>query len=141
MRRDTGGLLRWRYAWALGTRCSDVRGDLLHGALLIGAGIRISMAGKGAWRDNVFADAALRVVERIWKSVKNEEVSLRAYTGVSDARASIARDLAFHNGRETAPKSSGAALTCEISALNALRALPRERVSPWREAEFLPAEA
>ena len=45
---------------------------------LIGAGIKISMDGKGAWRDNVFADAALRVVERIWRSVKYEEVYLRA---------------------------------------------------------------
>lgn len=42
------------------------------------------MDGKGAWRDNVF-------VERIWKSVKYEEVFLRAYAGVSDARASIGR--------------------------------------------------
>jgi transposase InsO family protein len=61
-------------------------------ALLIGAGIRISMDGKGAWRDNVF-------VERIWKSVKYEEVYLRAYASVSDARASIGRYLAFYNGR------------------------------------------
>lgn len=52
-------------------------------ALLIGAGIRISMDGKGAWRDNVF-------VERIWKSVKYEEVYLRAYASVSDGRASSA---------------------------------------------------
>ena len=44
---------------------------------------------KGAWRDNVFADAALRVVERLWKSVKYEEVYLRAYASVSEARASL----------------------------------------------------
>lgn len=60
--------------------------------LLIGAGIKISMDGKGAWRDNVF-------VERIWKSVKYEEVYLRAYASVSDARASIGRYLAFYNGQ------------------------------------------
>ncbi len=46
--------------------------------------IPISMDRKGAWRDNVF-------VERIWKSVKDEEVYLRAYVSVSEARASIGR--------------------------------------------------
>ena len=43
--------------------------------------IEISMDGRGAWRDNVF-------VERLWRSVKYEEVYLRAYDSVSDARAS-----------------------------------------------------
>jgi transposase InsO family protein len=49
-------------------------------------GITISMNGKGAWRDNVF-------VERLWRSVKYEEVYLRAYDSVSEARASIGQDL------------------------------------------------
>jgi putative transposase len=53
--------------------------------------IRISMDGKGAWRDNVF-------VERLWRSVKYEEVYLRAYDSVSDARASI-RYLDLYNRR------------------------------------------
>jgi putative transposase len=52
--------------------------------LLVGAGIKISMDGKGAWRDNVF-------VERIWKSVKYEEVYLHAHATVSEARTSIGR--------------------------------------------------
>ena len=60
--------------------------------LLIAADIRISMDGKGAWRDNVF-------VERLWKSVKYEEVYLRAYASVSEARASIGRYLDFFNTR------------------------------------------
>ena len=55
-------------------------------------GIKISMDGKGAWRDNVF-------VERIWKSVKYEEVYLHAYDSVSAARASIGRYLDFYNRR------------------------------------------
>ena len=59
--------------------------------------IAISMDGKGAWRDNVF-------VERLWRSVKYEEVYLRAYDSVSDARASIGRYLDFYNGRR--PHSS-----------------------------------
>jgi putative transposase len=52
--------------------------------VLIKNGIAVSMDGKSAWRDNVF-------VERLWRSVKYEEVYLRAYEGVSDARASIGR--------------------------------------------------
>src|SRR5260221_10318068 len=59
--------------------------------------IAISMDGKGAWRDNVF-------VERLWRSVKYEEVYLRAYENVSEARASIGRYLDFYNGRR--PHSS-----------------------------------
>ncbi len=60
--------------------------------LLISNGIRISMDGKGAWRDNVF-------VERVWKSVKYEEVYLKAYANVPEARASIGKYLDFYNGR------------------------------------------
>src|ERR1700675_2259515 len=59
-------------------------------AVLIANKIAISMDGKGAWRDNVF-------VERIWKSVKYEEVYLHAYDSVGVARASLARYLDFYN--------------------------------------------
>jgi putative transposase len=55
-------------------------------------GIRISMDGKGRWRDNVF-------VERLWRSVKYEEVYLHAYETVSDAKAGIARYMTFFNTR------------------------------------------
>jgi putative transposase len=65
--------------------------------VLANNGIAISMDGKGAWRDNVF-------VERLWRSVKYEEVYLRAYDNVSQARASIGRYLDFYNGRR--PHSS-----------------------------------
>src|SRR5258708_9404450 len=65
--------------------------------MLADNGIAISMDGKGAWRDNVF-------VERLWRSVKYEEVYLRAYDSVSDARASIGSYLGFYNGRR--PHSS-----------------------------------
>ena len=54
--------------------------------------IAISMDGKGCWRDNVF-------IERFWKTLKYEEVYLRAYDTVSEARASIARYISFYNGR------------------------------------------
>ena len=53
-------------------------------------GIAISMDGKGRWRDNVF-------VERLWRSVKYEEVYLRAYTSVAEARQSIGRYLDVYN--------------------------------------------
>ena len=52
--------------------------------------IKISMDGKGAWRDNVF-------VERLWRTIKYEEVYLRAYASVSEARAGIGRYLGFYN--------------------------------------------
>lgn len=59
--------------------------------------IRISMDGRGAWRDNVF-------VERLWRSIKYEEVYLHAYDSVSSARAGIARYPTFYNTRR--PHSS-----------------------------------
>ena len=59
--------------------------------------IRISMDGLGAWRDNVF-------VERLWRSVKYEEVYLHAYESVSAAKAGLARYFAFFNARR--PHSS-----------------------------------
>ena len=70
---------------------SQFTGSAFTGAL-IENGIAISMDGKGAWRDNVF-------VERLWRSVKYEEVYLRAYDSVSEARASIGRYLEFYNSR------------------------------------------
>jgi putative transposase len=57
-------------------------------------GIRISMDGKGCWRDNVF-------VERIWRSVKYEEVYLRAYESVSETKASIAKYFEYYNSERT----------------------------------------
>jgi len=52
--------------------------------------IAISMTGKGRWRDNVF-------VERLWRSLKYEEVYLKAYTSVPDARESISRWFETYN--------------------------------------------
>ena len=65
--------------------------------LLIAHGIRISMDGKGAWRDNVF-------VERLWRTIKYDEVYLRAYESVSHACESLARFIDFYNARR--PHSS-----------------------------------
>ncbi len=57
----------------------------------------ISMDGKGAWRDNVF-------VERLWRTIKYDEVYLKAYASVSHARESLTKFIAFYNTRR--PHSS-----------------------------------
>jgi putative transposase len=70
--------------------------------LLKAQGVRISMDGRGAWRDNIF-------IERLWRSVKYEEVYLHAFDSVAEARASIARYFQFYNSRR--PYSSLAGKT------------------------------
>jgi putative transposase len=77
--------------------------------------IRISMDGKGAWRDNVF-------VERLWRTVKYEEVYLRAYDSVSDARASLGRYLDLYNRRR--PHSSLDDMTPDQAYFGSQRMLP-----------------
>src|SRR5712671_4032195 len=103
---DGGGLLRRDIGGC--SRASWQAGNLQHRpglavyrcgltGVLADNGIAISMDGKGAWRDNVF-------VERLWRSIKYEEVYLRAYDSVSEARSSIGRYLDFYNNRR--PHSS-----------------------------------
>ncbi len=58
--------------------------------LLHDHGIQISMDGKGCWRDNIF-------VERLWRTIKYEEVYLHAYDSVSAARAGLARYFHVYN--------------------------------------------
>ena len=69
--------------------------------LLKDNGIAISMDGKGCWRDNVF-------VERLWKSIKYEEVYLHAYDSVSAAKAGIGRYITFYNERRPHRSLDGA---------------------------------
>jgi len=68
--------------------------------LLLKQEVKISMDGKGAWRDNVF-------VERLWRTVKYEEVYLKAYDTVAEARASIGRYLDFYNARRPHSQHGG----------------------------------
>ena len=75
---------------------SQFTGEAFTG-LLKQHGIAISMDGKGAWRDNVF-------VERLWRTIKYDEVYLKAYESVSHARDSLGRFIAFYNARR--PHSS-----------------------------------
>ena len=81
--------------------------------LLMKNRIHISMDGKGAWRDNVF-------VERLWRTIKYEEVYLRAYASVPEARASIGRYIdGFYNLRR--PHSSLDRQTPDEAYFNALQ--------------------
>jgi putative transposase len=75
--------------------CQFTDGDFV--GALEDRGIAVSMDGKGAWRDNVF-------VERFWRSIKYEEVYLRAYESASEAKHFIGRYVAFYN--EHRPHSS-----------------------------------
>ena len=74
-------------------------------------GIRISMDGKDRWRDNVF-------VERVWNSIKYEEIYLHAYVTVSEARTSIGEYLEFYNSIR--PHSSLGAFTPDQVYFNRL---------------------
>src|SRR5664280_1498445 len=89
---------------------SQFTGSVFTG-MLTNHDIAISMDGKGAWRDNVF-------VERLWRSVKYEEVYLRAYETVGEAQASIGRYLDFYNGRR--PHSSLDGRTPDQAYFNSL---------------------
>jgi putative transposase len=80
-------------------------------ALLLKNAIAISMDGRGAWRDNVF-------VERLWRTIKYEEVYLRAYDSVGEARASLGRYLDFYNRKR--PHSSLDARTPDRAYLDHL---------------------
>jgi putative transposase len=73
------------------------------------------MDGKGAWRDNVF-------VERVWKSVKYEEVYLKAYANVPEVRPSIRKHLDFYNGQR--PHQSLGRQTPDQAYFNALQPIP-----------------
>jgi putative transposase len=57
---------------------------------LAGSGVRISMDGKGRYLDNIF-------IERLWRSLKYEEVYIKAYGSVAEARRSLGEWLAFYN--------------------------------------------
>ena len=86
-------------------------------------GIAISMDGKGSWRDNVF-------VERIWKSIKYEEVYLHAYETVHDAGADLFRSVA-------------AAELCQQLAARSnrrtIRGMPNVRLHPSNGSAAQPA--
>jgi putative transposase len=75
------------------------------------------MDGRGCWRDNVF-------VERLWRSIKYEEVYLKAYETVSAARTGIGECLTFYNTRR--PHQAHAGRTPDVVYFNSL---PRSEVA------------
>jgi len=79
------------------------------------AEISISMDGKGAWRDNVF-------VERLWRTIKYEEVYLHAYSNVPEARTAIGKYLTFYNSKR--PHSSLEGQTPDQAYFNLLPPIP-----------------
>lgn len=58
--------------------------------MLLAAEIAVSMDGRGRWMDNVF-------IERLWRSLKHEEVYLKRYADARQARAGIAAWVSFYN--------------------------------------------
>ena len=79
--------------------------------MLLKNDVAISMDGKGTGRDNVF-------VERLWRSIGYEEVYLRAYDSVDEARASLNRYIHFYNGHR--PHSSLDGRTPDQAYFNSL---------------------
>jgi putative transposase len=75
------------------------------------SGIKISMDGKGCWRDNVF-------VERLWRTVKYEEVYLHAYDTVSGAQEALKRYFDFYNRKR--PHSALDGKTPDMAYFNPL---------------------
>jgi len=76
-----------------------------------GRGIQLSMDGNGSWRDNVF-------VERVWRSIKYEEVYLKAYESVSHARRSIGEYIELYNQRR--PHASAMRTRYDVELLKKL---------------------
>lgn len=83
--------------------------------MLKDADIKISMDGKGAWRDNVF-------VERLWRTIKYEEVYLKAYEDVPQARREIGKYIDFYNTKR--PHSSLDGKTPDQVYFNQLEPIP-----------------
>lgn len=81
---------------------------------VLNKGSKLSMDGRGAWRDNVF-------VERVWRSAKYERIYLEAYDGVSAVRADIADYFDWYNTQR--PHSSLDRITPEQTYLNLLPTL------------------
>ncbi|WP_084293013.1 integrase core domain-containing protein [Bradyrhizobium sp. WSM3983] len=83
------GLGAVRPAWDLQYQGSQFTSAAFSGTLAA-TGVRISMAGGGRWMENVF-------IERLWRSLKHEDIYLKDYSDGHEAKAEIARGIAFYN--------------------------------------------
>jgi putative transposase len=105
-------------------------------------GVAISMDGKGRFLDNIF-------IERLWRSLKYEEVYIKAYASVSQARSGIGAWLAFYND-ERKHQSLGYRTPAEIFAASpgcghvhnasALHTSPQPQQQPPTEKDSIDAE-
>lgn len=87
-----GAISRWGTPAIFNTdQASQFKSDAFT-TLLKCRGIRISMDGKGAWRDNIF-------VECLWHSIKCEEIYLKAYDSVRAARCGMDQYLQFYDSK------------------------------------------
>ena len=97
---------------------------------LAAAGVRISMDGCGRWMDNVF-------IERLWRSLKYEDIYLKGYADGREAKAGIASWITFYNGRRPHQAlgnrtpmavwregTTGALGTAAVDMMDITRALP-----------------
>lgn len=91
--------------------------------------IRISMDGKGRWVDNVF-------VERLWHCLQYEEVYLKAYESLSQAREGIARTWTFSTPRGDTTRWSAALPTPSIINPSARDAGPSNRNDTYRPVQM-----
>ncbi len=90
-------------------------------SLLKNQGIQISMDGRGCWRDNVF-------VERLWRSLKYEEVYLHAYETVRHAQQGLERYIQFYNQLRPHRALDGRPIAC--AEKTDLHSLPLRRPKP-----------
>ena len=70
-------------------------------------GVRISMDGKGRYQDNIF-------VERLWRTVKYEEVNLKAYANVLEAQMGLEDYFRFYNGQHRPHQALGYRTPAEV---------------------------
>jgi putative transposase len=87
-------LLKFGYPCIFNTDQGSQFTDTTFTGLLLGRGIKVSMDGKGRFMDNIF-------VERLWRSVKYEEVYLNEYDNLAQACTGISRYMALYNDRRS----------------------------------------
>jgi transposase InsO family protein len=99
-------------------------------SLLEQHGIKVSMDGKGRYPDNLF-------IERLWRSLKYEEVYLKAYAGGKEARAGIGGYFDFYNEVFINGKKTATPADLVESWKPSLLAEPTETVGPALNSAFL----
>jgi putative transposase len=92
-RRNSGGYGGWDFGMmdtSFSKNIVSTKTGQLHTDTLRSRGISISMDGKGRWMDNVF-------IERLWKSVKYEDIYLKGYGSMAEVKKGLANYFVFYN--------------------------------------------